>query len=72
MLWTPAELDSQIYQLQIGIERRKREISGMESRVAWGQGYAQALTNKRDALAYHERELKKIQAERAEWGATSA
>ena len=38
----------------------------------WGSGYARALDEKREALAYHERELAKIRAQRAEWGKGSA
>jgi hypothetical protein len=72
MVWTPAELDSQIAQLQRGIERRKREIADMEPRAGWGSGYARALSEKREALAYHERELETIRAQRAEWGKGSA
>ena len=72
MVFTPAELDSQIAQLQRGIARRKREIAGMEPRAGWGPGYARALSEKREALAYHERELETIRAQRAEWGKGSA
>jgi hypothetical protein len=72
MLWTPAELDSQIAQIQRGIARRKKEIAGMEPRAGWGPGYARALSEKREALAYHERELETIRAQRAEWGKGSA
>jgi hypothetical protein len=72
MVWTPAELDSQIAQLQRGIARRKREIADMEPRAGWGPGYARALSEKREALAHHERELAKIRAQRAEWGKGSA
>jgi hypothetical protein len=72
MLWTPAELDNQIAQLQRGIARRKQEIADMEPRAGWGPGYARALSEKRAALAYHERELETIRAQRAEWGKGSA
>ncbi len=72
MVFTPAELDNQIAQLQRGIARRKREIADMEPRAGWGTGYARALSEKREALAYHERELETIRAQRAEWGKGSA
>jgi hypothetical protein len=72
MVFTPAELDNQIAQLQRGIARRKQEIASLEPRASGGPGYARALSEKRAALAYHERELETIRAQRAEWGKGSA
>lgn len=72
ILWTPAELDAQIAQLQRGLARRRTEIARLQGHAPFGLGYAEALSEKREALAYHEREFANVRAQRAEWGKGSA